>query len=216
MRAEKAAGMGAMGDASLVEQQIVVQQPGQLQGSAGPIDCEVLTLTRRGAEVRVAGKAGGLGDGSPGQGQTLFLALRGFGQLACRVGKREGDRIEVRFQGEPETLDAMFQDILARLGDEEGRRHYLRRSVLWPGTLTCGKIQHACTILNMSLGGAKVALSEARDCAGIVTLLGDRFEGLPATVVWQRGRLVGLQFRSEPAEVARVLGDLLPAIKTQA
>jgi hypothetical protein len=35
-------------------------------------------------------------------------------------------------------------------------------------------------------------------------------------VVWQRGRLVGLQFRCEPAEVARVLGDLLPAIKASA
>ena len=215
MRAEKAAGMDAMGDVSLVEQQIVVQQPAQLQGSAGPVDCEVLTLTRRGAEVRVAGP-GGFGDGAPGGAPTLFLALRGFGQLCCRIARREGDRVELRFQGEPESLDAMFQEILARLGDEEGRRRYLRRSVLWPGTLTSGKGQYACTILNMSLGGAKIALSEARDCAGVVTLLGDRFEGLPATVVWQRGRLVGLQFRREPAEVARVLGDLLPAIKIPA
>src|SRR3546814_11300355 len=82
----------------------------------------------------------------------------------------------------------MFQDLLARLGDDEGRRRYLRRSVLWPGTLSCRGGQFVCTILNMSLGGAKVALSDARDCAGGVTLLGDRFEGLPAVVGWQRGR----------------------------
>jgi hypothetical protein len=68
----------------------------------------------------------------------------------------------------------------------------------------------------MSLTGAKIALSEARDCMGNVTLLGDRFEGLDATVVWQRGRLVGLQFRVAPAEVAAILGDLLPAIKASA
>src|SRR3546814_4965271 len=77
--------------------------------------------------------------------------------------------------------------------------------------LSCRGGQFVCTILNMSLGGAKVALSDARDCAGGVTLLGDRFEGLPAVVVWQRGRLVGLQFKGEPATVARALGDLLPA-----
>src|SRR3546814_17154008 len=82
-----------------------------------------------------------------------------------------------------------------RVGDEEARRRYLRRSVLWPGTLTCCHRQFDCTILNMSLGGAKIALSDARDCAGSVTLLGDRFAGLPATVVWRRGRLVGLQFK---------------------
>lgn len=194
-----------MADVSLAEQQIVVRKPGQLQLAGGALDCEILTLTRRGAQVRFAG--------SLGKQRDLFLALRGFGQLACRVVKLDGDRADLSFQGDAEALDAMFQDIVARLADEEGRRRYLRRSVLWPGTLSCGKAQHACTILNMSLGGAKVALSEARDCSGIVTLLGDRFEGLPATVVWQRGRLVGLQFRSEPAEVSRVLGDLLPAIK---
>ena len=100
--------------------------------------------------------------------------------------------------------------------DEEGRRRYLRRSVLWPGTLKSGASQMDCTILNMSLGGAKVALSQERDCAGSVILFGDRFDGLEATVMWQRGRVVGLQFKVEPTEVARILGDLLPAIKASA
>lgn len=197
-----------MADASLVEQQIEVQQPGQLQGKASIIDCEILTLSRRGAALRVEGDLAGE--------REFFLSLRGFGQLSCRVAKCDGELVEVTFQGDPEAQDAMFQDVIARLADEEGRRRYLRRSVLWPGTLICGRAQLACTILNMSLGGAKIALSEARDCAGSVTLLGDRFEGLPATVTWQRGRLVGLQFRREPAEVARVLGDLLPAIRASA
>ena len=197
-----------MGDVRVVEQEIALGKPGQLQTGVGSVDCEVLSLTRRGAKVRLQGSLEPQG--------VLFLSLRDFGQLSCRVEKRDGDFAELAFQGDAETLDALFQDVLARMGDEEGRRRYLRRSVLWPGTLTCGKSQHACTILNMSLGGAKIALSEARDCVGVVTLLGDRFEGLPATVVWQRGRLVGLQFRCEPAEVARVLGDLLPAIKASA
>jgi len=128
----------------------------------------------------------------------------------------DGDTAELRFLGDPETQDAVFQEILAHIGDDEGRRRYLRRSVLWPGTLKCGNGQMDCTILNMSLGGAKVALSQERDCSGSVTLYGDRFEGLAATVVWQRGRVVGLQFKKAPSEVARVLGDVLPAIKASA
>lgn len=197
-----------MGDVRVVEQEIAVNKPGQLRSGAGVVDCDVVNLTRRGAKLRLQRKLALKG--------PLFLSLGDVSQLACKVEKRSGDLVDVAFQGDAERLDALFQDVLARMGDEEGRRRYLRRSVLWPGTLTCGKHQHACTILNMSLGGAKIALSEQRDCAGVVTLLGDRFESLSATVVWQRGRLVGLQFRREPAEVARVLGDLLPAIKASA
>ena len=47
-------------------------------------------------------------------------------------------------------------------------------------------------------------------------MMGDRFEELKAMVEWQRGRLIGLQFKAEPGEVARVLGDVLPAIKSTA
>lgn len=205
-----------MAEVSFLEQQIAVSQPGRLQGPKGAVDCEVLTLSRKGAQVRLSGEKGGeLGSDLDDAGE-LHLSIRDFGQLSCRVVDLDGDIAELRFQGDPETQESVFQEVLARLGDEEGRRRYLRRSVLWPGTLVFGTGEFACTILNMSLGGAKVALSEARDCAGTVTLLGDRFEGLDATVLWQRGRLVGLQFRSEPSEVARVLGDLLPAIKVSA
>ncbi len=197
-----------MAELVLVEQQVALEQPGKLQSDDGTIDCEVVTLSRRGAQVRLGGPLG--------EAEDLFLTIADFGQLACRVMDSDGNYADLRFQGDPETQDAVFQDILARLGDEEGRRHYLRRSVLWPGTLLGTKGRMACTILNMSLGGAKVALSEAQDCAGTVTLMGDRFAELSATVEWQRGRLVGLQFRAEPAEVARVLGDVLPAIKSSA
>jgi len=199
-------GMGAMAEAGIIEQPITVNKPGQVQGRDGAIDCEILSLTRRGAQVHLMGV---LGDE-----QDVFLSVRGFGQLACRIMHRDGAVADLRFQGDGETQDAVFQEIVERLGDEEGRRRHLRRSVLWPGTLKAAKGQFACTILNMSLAGAKVALTEAHECGGGVTLLGDRFEGLPATVVWQRGRLIGLQFKNEPAEVAEVLGDLLPAIKS--
>jgi hypothetical protein len=197
-----------MAEANLVEQRISVQQPGQLQGPDGTIECEILTLSRQGAQLR--------GEGDLGEHSEFDHSIRDFGQLACRVVEFDDGIAELRFEGDPETQDSVFQEIVAQLADAEGRRHFLRRSVLWPGTLKTLKGQHPCTVLNMSLTGAKIALSEARDCMGNVTLLGDRFEGLDATVVWQRGRLVGLQFRVAPAEVAAILGDLLPAIKASA
>jgi len=198
-----------MAEVSIIEQQIAVQQPGKLQSPEGVVDCEIVSLSRRGAQVR-------LSEPLAAEPRELFLSIRGFGQLACRVMERDGDTAELRFLGDPETQDAVFQEILAHIGDDEGRRRYLRRSVLWPGTLKWGKGQMDCTILNMSLGGAKVALSQERDCSGGVTLYGDRFDGLSATVVWQRGRVVGLQFKQAPGEVARVLGNVLPAIRATA
>jgi PilZ domain len=201
-----------MMEANFIEQQIAVRQPGRLQSADGVVDCEIVTLSRGGAQVRLMAP---LGDEAAAQ-RDLFLAVRGFGQLSCRVMDLDGDFVDLRFLGDAETQEAVFQEILSHLGDAEGQRRYLRRSVLWPGTLKCGPGQVDCTILNMSLGGAKVAISQERDCAGSVILLGDRFEGLTATVVWQRGRVVGLQFKQAPGDVARVLGDLLPAIKASA
>ncbi|MEQ8356936.1 MAG: PilZ domain-containing protein [Kiloniellaceae bacterium] len=193
-----------MAEPVLVEQQVALHQAGKLISDDGTVDCEVVTLSRNGAQVRL--------DAALGQNEDLFLAIAGFGQLSCRVMDADGDHADLRFQGDPETQESIFQDILTRIGDDEGRRFYLRRSVLWPGTLKTKTGQVACTILNMSLGGAKVALSQEQECAGRATLFGDRFDGLAGSIMWQRGRMVGVQFESEPTEVARVLGDLLPAI----
>lgn len=197
-----------MVELTLVEQRVALNQSAKLKTADDIVDCMVVQLSRKGAQVRLEGELAEDGD--------VFLTIEGFGQLSCRVTDRDGDTADLRFQGDPESQDAVFQDILARLGDEEGRRRYLRRSVLWPGTLRFASSQEACTILNISLGGAKVALCQERDCAGTVTLFGDRFDGLEATVVWQRGRVIGLQFKAEPAKVAQVLGDILPAIKASA
>ena len=201
-----------MTEAGVFDQQIAVNQPARLHCGDGVVDCEVVSLSRRGAQVRLGAALNAAADAQ----SDLYLALRGFGQLACRMVDHDGTYADLRFLGDPETQDAVFQEILAHLGDEEGRRQYLRRSVLWPGALKCGENRMECTILNMSLGGAKVALSQERDCTGTVTLYGDRFEGLSATIVWQRGRVIGLQFRAAPGDVARVLGDLLPAIRASA
>ncbi|NIA67529.1 PilZ domain-containing protein [Pelagibius litoralis] len=197
-----------MADIRLVEQQVALMQPAKIHTTDSIVDCEVLMLSRSKARVRLLGAVPETGD--------LFLAVRGFGQLACRLERIDSDCADLALCGDAESQDAVFQDILDRFGDEEGRRRFLRRSVLWPGTLSAGGNKLNCTILNMSLGGAKVAVSEECGLSGAVTLQGDRFEGLQATIVWKSGRLLGLQFKEEPAQVGLVLGELLPAIKASA
>ena len=194
-----------MTELRLVEQQIAVMQPGKLHSPDGIVDCEVLSVSRGAARVRLLGDLPELG--------RLYLAIRGFGQLECRLERTEGESADLAFTGDAQSLDAMFQDMLDRFGDAEGRRRYLRRSVLWPGSLKGDGATVDCTILNMSLGGAKVALAQERGFSGTVTLMGDRFEGLAATVVWKSGRVLGLQFKADTAQVAAALGEVLPAIK---
>ena len=124
-----------MVELTLVEQQVALDQSGKLQTADQSVDCVVLQLSRKGAQVRVAGDAL---HKALSEGDELYLLIEDFGQLTCSVLDSDGDYADLRFQGDPETQDAIFQDILARLGDDEGRRRYLRRSVLWPGTLRCG------------------------------------------------------------------------------
>src|SRR3546814_18734557 len=119
-----------MAEASLVEQQIAVHKQGQLKAGDGTVDCEVLGLTRRGAQLRLLDPIGG-----PLGGQRdVFRSLPGFGQLSCSVLDVKGDLAELRFQGDAETQDAMFQEHLAAVGDDAGRRRYLRRSDTLRGT----------------------------------------------------------------------------------
>ncbi len=197
-----------MTELRLVEQQVALMQPAKIHTPGGIVDCEVQLISRQGARLRLLGQLQG--------SAQFFLAFRGFGQLSCRLKQTDGDCIEVTFSGDAESRDAIFQDIIDRFGDEEGRRRFLRRSVLWPGQLVAQGKKLSCTILNMSLGGAKIVLSDEAGVSGSVTLEGARFEGLQATVEWRSGRLLGLQFDQDPAQVARVLGSLLPAIKASA
>ncbi len=197
-----------MADQKPLEQQITLVQPARLHTPEGILDCEVIELSRSRAKVRLEGD-------SPAC-QPVFLSIRDFGQLACRIEAGDGNTLELSFSGDPQTQDAIFQDFLDRFGDEEGRRRFLRRSVLWPGSLDAGGKMQDCTILNMSLGGAKVAVSEDLGLSGSVVLSADRFDGLLATIVWKSGRVLGLQFKDDPSQIAEVLGELLPAIKASA
>src|SRR3546814_8072196 len=88
-----------MAEASVIEQRVAVTKPGRLHGGDGSIDCEILSLARWGAQVRLLGALGAQ--------RELFLSIDGFGQLSCRVTEVVGDIADLRFEGDAESQEAI-------------------------------------------------------------------------------------------------------------
>ena len=90
------------------------------------------------------------------------------------------------------------------------RRRHRRIPVLWPGSLEQSGDGVDCAILNISGGGAKLRLTEARACGGQIALKSPRFGALRGRVVWRQEAFVGLAFLDAPMQVAESLGHALP------
>jgi hypothetical protein len=91
---------------------------------------------------------------------------------------------------------------------EEKRRHR-RSAVIWPAVVTTPDGERPCTVMNLSLGGAriKVARLPAADVA-----LGLRIAGVgqfSGRVVWLRGGSAGVEFAIAPEVAARSIGRAL-------
>src|SRR3546814_18365103 len=104
----------AMAEASVIEQRAAVTKPGRLQAGDGSTDCEILSLARWGAQVRLLGALGAQ--------RELFLSIDGFGQLSSRATAVVGDIPDLRSAGDAETPEAMFQAFLDRVCAEVARR----------------------------------------------------------------------------------------------
>src|SRR3546814_9430642 len=85
----------AMAEASVIEQRVAVPKPGRLHGGDSSIDCEILSLARWGAQVRLRGALGAQ--------RELFLPIDGFRQLSCRVTEVVVDIADLRFAGDAES-----------------------------------------------------------------------------------------------------------------
>ena len=92
----------------------------------------------------------------------------------------------------------------------ENRREFGRTLVLMSGTVYSEREVGQCAIFNLSLGGAKVRVSEPLPEGHPVTLTISRSGVFRGEVVWQNERLAGIRFLDSPRSVARVLGEFLP------
>jgi hypothetical protein len=94
------------------------------------------------------------------------------------------------------------------------RRRHRRVSLLWAGQLQAPDGQDPkqaapCAILNLSNGGARLRVADAKDCPAQVELECARFGRLAARVVWRRGNDLGLAFFGAPLKASGALAALL-------
>jgi len=95
--------------------------------------------------------------------------------------------------------------------EEHGeRRRAVRKNVLWAGSLESNARQLDCTILDVSLKGARIYLNEPVPSRGPVAIACHRFGTFHAEVVWENDRMVGLQFLEPPQRVAETIGRHVP------
>jgi hypothetical protein len=91
---------------------------------------------------------------------------------------------------------------------QEKRRHR-RSAVIWPAVITLPDGERPCTVMNLSLGGAriKVARLPAADVALRLRIAG--VGQFPGRVVWLKGDGAGVQFAIAPEVAARSIGRAL-------
>jgi len=90
------------------------------------------------------------------------------------------------------------------------RRQFRRKAVIWAARLDTPNGTLDCITLDLSLGGARLRLSEPVGLLEHVTLILDKFGRFPAEIVWVTETEIGLQFTESPEQVAGRFGNILP------
>ncbi len=81
------------------------------------------------------------------------------------------------------------------------KRRHPRSAVIWPAVVSTPEGERKCTVLNLSVGGARIKVDDLSraDVAVQLRIVGvGRF---PSRIAWQRNDSVGLEFALAP-EVA--------------
>ena len=89
-------------------------------------------------------------------------------------------------------------------------RKFKRKPVLWGAKLETAAGSFDCIALDLSLGGAKLRMSEQVPMNERVVLAITRLGRLNAEVVWQQPGFIGLQFTDEPDQITAAIGRTLP------
>ena len=97
--------------------------------------------------------------------------------------------------------------VLMREDDEKQR--FTRASIICDGCLDVGGLTVPCEILDISVGGAKIATGEPLSHEGDLVLQVGDVAAFPGKVAWQRGCQSGIEFGVAPETVAEALPEIL-------
>ena len=90
------------------------------------------------------------------------------------------------------------------------RRQHKRIRILLTGNVSLGGRVKDCTILDVSLSGARICLPQPPAYREAGTLELSRFGGFRAEVAWRHKEQAGLRFMDGPGHTAAVLTGFLP------
>ena len=97
------------------------------------------------------------------------------------------------------------------MSDHPQRRRGARTIVDWPAVLLRGGARLPCAIVDISRGGAKLAMPNEIPARAYVVLLSEKFGSLEGYVAWRNGHRAGIAFTDPTAAAA-----LQPYLKTAA
>jgi hypothetical protein len=91
------------------------------------------------------------------------------------------------------------------------RRLHRRIGVMWMATLRSGGNYYDCMVLDLSAGGAKLALTASVMLTPCVSLEISAYGTFAASVVWQRTAYAGIRFAAAPESIAASFAGILSA-----
>lgn len=89
------------------------------------------------------------------------------------------------------------------------RRRHLRWPVFWQASLSDRDQTRSCMVLDFSPGGAKVRVGDLPSIGSVVSLGFVGAIGLFGRLAWQRGNLLGIEFRQDARQCAELMQDVL-------
>ena len=171
--------------------------------SAGTVfEGQVLNISTSGALVRIEQRFA--------PEDVFTISIDGSEPLRAVLMRHNNGNHGIAFREDPARIDQIIDDLLSSKGGGRELRVHPRRLVLLGGSFYLDGHRVICSIQNLSLGGMFVRSDE-------VVPLGMAFEIDIARFGTMRARPVridpsgmGCVFLSEPDEVVRVIGHLLP------
>lgn len=164
-----------------------------LQVGDEAIDCDVINLSAGGAKVRLVQS---LTVGAP-----VVLNVEGTLRFEGNIAWQTGENAGIEFAKTARMAEQEAVEIVDGAEDVRERRTATRKSVVWLADLYVGIRRYTCKILNISAGGAKLALDADLQPGTAISLRSRNFGEFKAQVVWRQGGYVGVRFEDEdPAE----------------
>ncbi len=187
----------------------LVLRPGSLRLGDWAVDCEIVNVSVEGASVRTTQVLEPV--------SQVTLNVHACGEFECDVIWQDAETLGLTFREQGPKTEKLYQALLRDSEGPGGARRRTRVQVLWSGVLRSGHRSSECRIVNVSLSGAKVHVSNPSELASPVILAIDRFGEFYCEIVWREGDYLGLKFLADQQTIKETIGEAVPQIcRTQA